>query len=612
MRHDHAASTDFEVVSDAPESFGDYELLGEIGAGGMGRVFKARQRSLDRVVALKTLRSRDFNDPALVQRFHKEAEAAAQLHHPTIVPVYEFAIAEGQFYFTMLLVDGIGLDERLRQGPLDNRTAASIVQQVAEAVAYAHRKGVVHRDLKPANILLDRDGSPKITDFGIARRLNIKDLGEIEPAVQAQYPEAVGTAIRLTEAGTILGTPGYMAPEQSRGTSRIGASADIWALGAVLYSCLTGRPPFVGGTALETLALTVDTEPVPPNEINPDADPELVEICLKCLEKEPADRYGSAEDVAAELARWREGRAVRSRWEIWRTKAARYVAGMPEIIPLVGGLIVHRFGNIQEGLFVGALLAGIGLSQRRKHWMFVVLPAIAMLLPVLSLPLGRVGSEAMLWRAGAIVSVAGLLAVAATLANGLFAVETPRSSRSSPRTIACVCLLAGLISIGFAILAMLIREQTGSQSLRITAVADRIFERTGGWFFAVPLGLAVGAIVGQVNRHMDRRFGRESLPAFAFGAALFAIMVAYALSELRPASITEASRFEVLGPGPALSTAEDRAADWMSDTGTAPAVARRAAAAGIFWLKLLFYIVPMALGGMAASLIMRSLDGGKR
>ena len=230
FRNDRAAAaTDFTLESLA-DSFGDYELLGEIGAGGMGRVYKARQKSLDRIVALKTILSREIATPAVVQRFRKEAAAAAVLDHPDIVPVYEFGEHDGQLFFTMTLVEGQGLDERLRQGPLSGRQAALVVQKVAEAVGYAHRKGVVHRDLKPANVLLDHNGGVKVTDFGIARRLNARDE-EPEPDVQAAHPEVVGTIVRLTRAGTVLGTPGYMAPEQALDSSSTGPPADIWAWG---------------------------------------------------------------------------------------------------------------------------------------------------------------------------------------------------------------------------------------------------------------------------------------------------------------------------------------------------------------------------------------------
>ena len=166
---------------------------------------------------------------ALLQRFRKEAEAAAQLEHPGIVPVYKLEEADGQSFFTMALVEGRGLDTRLRQGPLDNRRAALVVQRTAEALAHAHKKGVVHRDVKPSNILVDREGGVKVTDFGLARRLDVKDLDTLDEDVRAAHPVTVGTVMRMTQAGVVMGTPGYMAPEQATASSQVGPPADVWA-----------------------------------------------------------------------------------------------------------------------------------------------------------------------------------------------------------------------------------------------------------------------------------------------------------------------------------------------------------------------------------------------
>lgn len=611
LLNDRSRSTDFEVVSDAPASFGDYEIISELGSGGMGRVFKAKQKSLGREVALKTLRSRDFSDSGLVQRLYQEAEAAAQLDHPGIVPVYAFGAEDGAFFFTMALIDGHGLDERLRRGPLDNRTAAVVVQQVAEAVAYAHRKGVVHRDLKPANILLDRNGAVKITDFGIARRLNINDLDEVEPAVQARYPEAIGTALRLTQAGTILGTPGFMAPEQSTTNGRIGPGVDIWALGAILYACLTGRPPFVGATALETLALTVDTDPVPPNEINPEADPELVEICLRCLSKEIHDRYASADEVAAELARWREGKSVRSKWAVWRTKIAKQIDGMPDLIPLVAGLIVHRIGNIQAGIFVGCVLAGIALCKRRKDLSLLIVPAITGLLVLLSFPAVRVFAASTGWRAGLLPSAMGLIAAVATLACGLTAIDVPKSFRWSARTAAVIGFAMTFVAIAAAAMTTILAE-SGFSASAATGDIEKHIHLLAGWAIAVPAGFAFGALLGQANGRLDR-FGPEGLPAFLLGAALLAVAASLAFRELRPDIAPASSRFAIFGPGPALSVAEHRAGYWMSNNKSiAPADMRQAASLGIFWFKLLMIACSMALGGAATSVMARLLAGAKR
>ena len=348
---------------------------------------RLRQRSLGRIVALKTLLPRYVATPGLIQRLRKEAESAGRLDHPGIVPVFGIDNAAGQVFFTMPLIDGQALDERLSRGPVDNRRAAFIVQRVAEAVEYAHRMGVIHRDLKPGNILIDRDGGVKVTDFGLARRLDAQDIESADDSTLAAHPETVGSVLQKTQDGVVMGTPGYMAPEQAIATGNIGSLADVWR-GAVLYACLTGRPPFVGANALETLALTVESAPVPPDEINPDADRDLVDISLKCLRKEPADRYGTAEEVARDLERWREGRLERSRGQVWQTRLARYLSRSPELIPLATGLVVNRLGNLQEGLFAGCVVAGIGLASRNVNPKHLIFASFASLIFILSILVG--------------------------------------------------------------------------------------------------------------------------------------------------------------------------------------------------------------------------------
>src|SRR5262245_44770027 len=222
-----ATSTHFTVSIPKLKSLGDYELLAEVGRGGMGRVYKARQRSLDRVVALKTIIA-ELATPALIERFRKEAQAAGQLNHPGIVPVYAIDEHAGQHFFTMAFVEGRSLEHRLKQGPLDNRMAALVVQRVAEAVQHAHVNGVVHRDLKPGNVLLGHDGSVKVTDFGLARRLSVKS--DDESIHEVRKSTAADAVHRLTLVGTIMGTPGYIAPEQALDSSKAGPAADIWAI----------------------------------------------------------------------------------------------------------------------------------------------------------------------------------------------------------------------------------------------------------------------------------------------------------------------------------------------------------------------------------------------
>jgi hypothetical protein len=273
--------------------FGDYELLEEIARGGMGVVFKAKQVSLDRTVAVKMILAGQLASPDDVQRFHTEAKAAANLQHPGIVAIHEVGEHEGQHYFSMDYVAGRSLADLVRDGPLPAARAARYVQAVAEAIQYAHAHGTLHRDLKPSNVLLDAADRPRVTDFGLAKQ--------------------VSTESGVTATGQVLGTPSYMPPEQAAGSREIGAAADVYSLGAILYHLLTGRPPFQGETALDTLLQVRETEPVPPRLLNPKVPPELETICLKCLEKEPRQRYGSAQELADDAKRFLSGEPIQAR-----------------------------------------------------------------------------------------------------------------------------------------------------------------------------------------------------------------------------------------------------------------------------------------------------------
>ncbi len=315
---------------------GDYELIEEIGRGGMGVVYKARQVSLNRFVALKLVRAGDFADENEVARFRAEAEAAAHLDHPNIVSIYEVGEHDGRHYFSMKLIEGGSLAERIandelrmtnvgherQTAPFDIRHSALVISQVARAVHHAHQRGLLHRDLKPGNILLDAEGQPHITDFGLAKRID--------------------TDSAMTMPGAILGTPGYIAPEQAAGVKQLTTAADIHSLGAILYELLAGRPPFTGATVMETLHNVMNKEPVPPSAVRSSrreeahsksesrkpksgivqslltsaatsVDCDLETICLKCLEKEPARRYGSAEALADDLERWLAHKPIRAR-----------------------------------------------------------------------------------------------------------------------------------------------------------------------------------------------------------------------------------------------------------------------------------------------------------
>jgi tRNA A-37 threonylcarbamoyl transferase component Bud32 len=274
--------------------FGDYELLEEIGRGGMGVVFKARQVSLNRHVAIKMLLQGGLATEEFVHRFRTEAEAAARLQHPNIVAIHEVGEIEGLHYFSMDYVEGPNLAALTREGALEPERAVRYVQIIAEAVHYAHQQGILHRDLKPANVLINASDQPRITDFGLAKRLD-------------------GNG-GMTMSGQVLGAPSYMPPEQAGGhRGQVGVPSDVYALGAILYHLLTGRPPFAGETIAEVLSKVQTAEPQPPRELNPEVPAELEAICLKCLNKRPQDRYGSAAELAEDLRRWREGERVLAR-----------------------------------------------------------------------------------------------------------------------------------------------------------------------------------------------------------------------------------------------------------------------------------------------------------
>jgi hypothetical protein len=279
-----------------------YEVLGELGRGGMGVVYQARQVSLNRVVALKMVslgpHLRPEQRAALLARFRAEAEAVARLQHPHIVQIFEVGEHGGLPFFSLEFCEGGSLARLLGGKPQPAAAAAGQAELLARAVAYAHERGIVHRDLKPDNVLLAGDGQPKLTDFGLAKYL------EDEP----------GAARMPTRDGQVLGSPSYMAPEQARGQARMaGPAADVYALGAILYEMLTGRPPFLAATPLETVRQVADEEPVPPRRLQPGVPRDLETACLKCLEKEPKKRYASAQALAEDLRRFREGRPIGAR-----------------------------------------------------------------------------------------------------------------------------------------------------------------------------------------------------------------------------------------------------------------------------------------------------------
>ena len=273
---------------------GDYELIEQVGHGGMGLIFKARQKSLDRVVALKLIRHGSLAGPEDLVRFRTEAAAAARLEHPHIVAIHEIGEHEGRPYYTMEYVAGRSLANALNDGPFPPRRAAELVGQIAGAIHFAHERGVLHRDLKPSNILIDAEQEPRVADFGLAKIIH--DDSE------------------LTLTGTIIGSPDYMPPEQARGRSaETSVRSDVYSLGAILYEMLTGRPPFAAATALETIKLVVEQDPAPPRALNPLLPRDLETICLKCLAKEQSDRYATALELAEELGRYLKDEPILAR-----------------------------------------------------------------------------------------------------------------------------------------------------------------------------------------------------------------------------------------------------------------------------------------------------------
>jgi serine/threonine protein kinase/tetratricopeptide (TPR) repeat protein len=340
--------------------FDDYELLEEIGRGGQGIVYRARQKSLDRTVALKVLGSGDWATKASLKRFRLEAKAAASLNHPFIVPIYDIGDQNGCCYFSMGLVEGGHLDEVIksgRRGDTDSsrgeresqsfgiRRAAELIAKLARTVHYAHEHGILHRDIKPGNILLDEKGEPHLTDFGLAR------LTETESDV--------------TRTIEVLGTPSYMAPEQARGNkAEITGATDVYGLGAVLYHLLTGHPPFVGGTTYETTRLLLETEPRQPRLLNPKVDRDLATICLKCLEKDPQRRYPSALALAEDLERWLGHEPISARRTSPLVRGEKWVRRNPAIalsIMSLASLVAVIGWNVWNSQVVRSSTTGIAV-----------------------------------------------------------------------------------------------------------------------------------------------------------------------------------------------------------------------------------------------------------
>src|SRR6266545_1246421 len=330
-------------------NFGDYELLEEIGRGGQGVVYRAHQKSLNRTVALKVIGLGPWTTEAHLKRFRREAEAAASLEYPCIVPVYEVGERDGSCYFSMKFVEGGQLDEAVKRTPLSIRRAVELISKLARTVHYAHEHGILHRDIKPGNILLDAQGEPLLTDFGLAGLM-----------------EAESTITRTLD---VMGTPSYMAPEQAAGEhTKLSKATDIYGLGAVLYQLLTDHPPFAGGTTYETIRLLLNTDPRQPRLWNRKIDRELSTICLKCLEKDPKRRYSSALALAEDLEHWLKHEPIRAKRSGLFTHSRKWVRRNPSTAVLVTLLV--------------ALAAGLGvMTWNRERKPAVPMPKSIAVLP---------------------------------------------------------------------------------------------------------------------------------------------------------------------------------------------------------------------------------------
>jgi hypothetical protein len=378
------AAVTVELSGSLPGSFGDYELLEELARGGMGAVYRARQRSLNRVVALKMLLPGTSTSETGHARFQAEAEAIAELEHPNIVPIYEIGENAGRPFFSMKLLEGGTLAHKLRDtSKLALRELVAILVKVCRAVHFAHQRGILHRDLKPGNILLDSAGEPFVADFGLAKRLGAEEA--------------------LTVTGAILGTPAYMAPEQTGGPGQgVTTLTDVYALGAILYECLTGAPPFSVGELHLVLARIRNEEPVPPSKRASQTPRDLELICLKCLAKEPGQRYASAQELADDLERWLRGEPIQirapgvvSRCLLWlrsNSRAATWLVLIGLVWGALGPLLpraVARYTSMMERM-ESIKLTMEQVPQIPRPWIFQQDPTFLTWMFWLTLPVAIV------------------------------------------------------------------------------------------------------------------------------------------------------------------------------------------------------------------------------
>ena len=364
-----SASAEMErlPIAEPPRpSLEDYEFLEEIGRGGMGVVYRARQISLKRTVAVKMLLQNDVATPTNLARFESESRAAARLDHPHIVTVFEVGESRDQPFYSMPFIDGVTLSQRIANSPLSNRDAAEVMVPVCRAVAHAHRAGILHRDLKPSNILIDEQGHPFVSDFGLAKQITPDE-------------NLAGDGKSLTESGAILGTPGYMAPEQAAGErGEVSTATDVYSLGAILYACVTGRAPFQAASPVDVLLLILEQDPLPPRLLNPQIDVDLEMIILKAIQKPSDLRYATADDLANDLDAYLNNEPISARSSQFTQVLSRvfrptHHIGVLEnwgllwiwhavilLVVCVTTDIAHNSGAASRPFFVGLWTVGLG------------------------------------------------------------------------------------------------------------------------------------------------------------------------------------------------------------------------------------------------------------
>lgn len=462
-RHSDGSLPDYEC-----KRFGDYEVLQEIARGGMGVVYKARQCKLGRTVALKMILAGELAGPEDVRRFRAEAKTAAQLDHPHIVPIYEVGEHEGQHFYSMGYVDGADLSDLVRREALSPKRIATLIQQIAQAVDYAHIHGVIHRDLKPSNVLIDQEYKPRITDFGIAKLMEEQS--------------------DLTQTGQVLGTPGYMAPEQAAGKiGLVGRAADIYAIGGLLYFCLTRRPPFQAASSLETLVQVLENEPALPSTVNKATPKPLERICMRCLEREPNDRYASANEVALELERYLQGQPV--------------LAEAPSILNRI-----RKFGRRSPAFAAHLLAIGFALMLSQVRYWTSTQVDINLHFRVVGLLGGWLGlSVCMHWlprivRAEMLIDTVWLCADAVLLGGLLYLLATPEFDPGVPLVGYPLLIVAsGLFFRTRLVFLVTIASIVSFIGLQIaTHRADRFVHHQ--FLFVVVLALIGGCLMHQIRR----------------------------------------------------------------------------------------------------------------